>query len=105
MKTMAAVACAALFPLGFVALLKASVSYGFRAAVSEGNEIVGEIYKYKEENGFFPDAKFRTISGRKKTEFYYSRADDGSFILWTQGFSVGESIEYDSKTGGWRRAG
>ena len=94
-----------LLPFLAVGFLKLSIAADFRSIVSEGNEIVEQIYKYKCENGSFPDENFKTIQGKKNSEFYYSKNDDGSFVLWTQGFSVGESIEYDSNTKEWKRAG
>ena len=94
-----------LLPFLAIALLKLSIVADFRSIVSEGSEIVEQIYKYEAEHGSFPNEDFKTILGKKNSEFYYSKNDDGSFVLWTQGFSVGESIEYDSNTKEWKRAG
>lgn len=104
-KKILAVAIILLSPLVLIGLLKLSIVADFRSIVSEGNEIVEQIYKYKCENGSFPDEEFQTLHGKKNSEFYYSKNDDDSFVLWTQGFSVGESIEYDSNTKEWKRAG
>ena len=94
-----------LLPFLAIGFLKLSIAADFCSIVSEGNEIVEQIYKYKCENGSFPDENFQTLRGKKNSEFYYSKNDDGSFVLWTQGFSVSESIEYDSNTKEWKRAG
>lgn len=104
-KKLLIVAIFLLLPFLAIGFLKLSIILDFRSIVSEGNEIVEQIYKYKCENGTFPDENFKTIQGKKKSEFYYSKNKDNFFILWTQGFSVGESIEYDSNTKEWKRAG
>ena len=74
--------------------------------IGEGNEILKEITAYKASHGCYPDSEFEEIiSYDKKIEFYYSKTSDGEFVLWTQGYSVGESISYDSKTKKWKLEG
>ena len=60
-----------LLPFLSIGFLKLSIAADFCSIVSEGNEIVEQIYKYKCENGSFPDENFQTLHGKKNSEFQY----------------------------------
>lgn len=91
--------------VSFVPLLRLLIVIDFNATVKEGAKIVEEIERQKEESGFYPKGDCKTIIGKKGTEFYYWKVSEDEFVVWTQGYSVGESIEYNSKTKEWQKRG
>lgn len=72
-----------------------------RKLIKEGNKIVEEVEKFKEDNGRVPNS-LSEIGYQENMEgpLYYEKRDSVNYVLWF-GTSLGESVTYSSTLKEW----
>lgn len=75
---------------------------GYSRKISQGNEIVAKIEKFKSEKGRLPNSLNEIgITESESGPIYYKKESESKFILWF-GKELGESVTYDSQTKQWK---
>ena len=72
-----------------------------KGLISDGNIIIEKIEKYKNQNKKLPESmKEIGLDVKEDGPIYYNKFDSNEYII-SFGYGVGESINYNSKTGKW----